>query len=186
MPYTKYIPKPLLKISQNTIIHDLILNSINQGFYNFIISINYKAEKFKKTFDDGRQLNCNIKYLQEKKSLGTAGPIKLLKKKDFKKKPIIIMNADLITNIDLKELLNFHNQNRNDLTVCVKNFTLSIPFGEIEFNKKGINKIYEKPNKTYFINIGIYAISQSILKVLKKEKIFLNINSLINLAIPKN
>ena len=66
MPYTKYIPKPLLKISQNTIIHDLILNSINQGFYNFIISINYKAEKFKKTFDDGRQLNCNIKYLQEK------------------------------------------------------------------------------------------------------------------------
>ena len=183
MPYTKYIPKPLLKISQNTIIHDLILNSINQGFYNFIISINYKAEKFKKTFDDGRQLNCNIKYLQEK-SLGTAGPIKLLKKKDFKKKPIIIMNADLITNIDLKELLNFHNQNRNDLTVCVKNFTLSIPFGEIEFNKKGINKIYEKPNKTYFINIGIYAISQSILKVLKKKE-FLDMNSLINLAIQK-
>ncbi len=186
MPYTKYIPKPLLKISQNTIIHDLILNSINQGFHNFIISVNYKAEKFKKTFDDGRQLNCNIKYLHESKPLGTAGPIKLLKKSDFKNKPIIVMNADLITNIDLDELLSFHNQKKNDLTVCVKNFTLSIPYGEIEFNKKGINKIHEKPNKNYFINIGIYVMNQSILKLLKKEKEFLDMNSLINLAIKKN
>jgi dTDP-glucose pyrophosphorylase len=186
MPYTKYVPKPLLKISQNTIIHDLILNSMSQGFYNFIISINYKAEKFKKIFDNGSQLNCNIKYLHERKPLGTAGPIKLLKKKDFKNKPIIIMNADLITNIDLTELLNFHNQNKNDLTVCVKNITLSIPYGEIEFSKKGINKIHEKPNKTYFINIGIYAINQSILKVLKKEKEFFDMNSLINLAIKKD
>lgn len=186
MPLTKNIPKPLLKISKNSIIHDLILNSITQGFNKFIISINYKAKKFKKTFENGAHLNCNINYLQEKKSLGTAGPIRLLKKRDFQKKPMIVMNADLITNINLSELLNFHNKCKSDFTVCVKNIFFNIPYGEIEFNKSGIKKIHEKPNKSYFINIGIYVINQSILKILDKKEKFLNMNNLISLAIKKN
>ena len=186
MPLTKNIPKPLLKISKNSIIHDLILNSITQGFNKFIISINYKAKKFRKIFENGAHLNCSINYLQEKKPLGTAGPIKLLKKSDFQNKPMIVMNADLITNIDLSELINFHDKYKSDLTVCVKNIFFNIPYGEIEFNKNGIKKIHEKPNKSYFINIGIYVINQSILKILEKKEKFLDMNDLINLAIKKN
>ena len=185
MPLTKNIPKPLLKISKNSIIHNLFLNAISQGFNKFIISINYKAQKFKKTFENGAELNCNIDYLHEKMPLGTAGPIKLLKKSDFQNKPMIVMNADLVTNINLSELIDFHNKLKSDLTVCVKNIFFNIPYGEINFNKNGIKKINEKPNKSYFVNIGIYVINQSILKILDKKVNFFGMNDLINLAIKK-
>ena len=39
--------------------------------------------------------------------MGTAGPITFLKKKDFNNKPMIVMNADLVTNINFSELLDY-------------------------------------------------------------------------------
>ena len=183
MPLTKNIPKPLLKIKKNSIIHELIMNAIFQGFKNFLISVNYKAKKFKQIFEDGKDLNCKISYLTESKSMGTAGPITFLKKKDFNNKPMIVMNADLVTNINFSELLDFHNKNKNDLTVCIKNISINIPYGEIEFGRKGISKISEKPYKSYFVNIGIYVISSKILKVFKKG--YLDMNDFINVAIKR-
>jgi|TARA_B110000037_G_scaffold91278_1_gene107858 dTDP-glucose pyrophosphorylase len=183
MPLTKTTPKPLLRVKKNSIIHDLIISSIYQGFKNFIISVNYKAEKFLKIFEDGKNLNCNILYLKETKPLGTAGPITLLKKKDFDNNAMIVMNADLITNINFSELINFHNKNKNDFTVCIKNISINIPYGEIEFEKKGIKKISEKPHKSYFINVGIYAISYNAIKNFKPG--YLDMNDFINILIKK-
>lgn len=183
MPITKNIPKPLLKIGSYSIIEGLMTKFILQGFHNFIISINYHADQFIKKFGNGNKFNCNIKYFKENKPLGTAGPLMFLSKKHFVNGPVIVTNADLITNVDFNELLNFHNKNKNDLTVCIKDLGIDLPYGEVMFKNDKIFKILEKPNKSYCINIGIYVVSFAILK--KFNCGYLNMNDFINTAIKK-
>ena len=50
------------------------------GFNNFIISVNYKREKIIHYFKNGKNLNVIIRYISEKKPLGTAGSLSMLKK----------------------------------------------------------------------------------------------------------
>lgn len=183
MPLTKNIPKPLLKIGSNSIIEDLITKFILQGFHNFLISVNYHSDQFIKKFGNGNRFNCNIEYLKENKPLGTAGPLMLLSKKHFNNGPVIVTNADLVTNIDFNELLNFHNKNQNDLTVCIKDLAINLPYGEVMIKNGRIFEILEKPNKSYCINIGIYVVNFPILK--KFNSGYLNMNDFINTAIKK-
>ena len=53
-----------------------------------------------------------------KERLGTAGPIEQVNEKTVF--PMIIINADLITDLKFSNLLNFQNNNKNALTVGVK------------------------------------------------------------------
>ena len=81
------------------------------------------------------------------------------------KDDILIINGDVIANIDFDELLRFHRTNRNDFTVCVKNYFYKIPYGLIE-NKNNL-KIKEKPTIKNLINSGIYVCSPKVLRHLK-------------------
>lgn len=183
MPITKNIPKPLLKIGSSSIIERLMTNFILQGFQNFIISINYHSDQFIKKFGNGSKFNCNVKYLRETKPLGTAGPLMLLSKKHFNNGPVIVTNADLVTNVDFNKLLNFHNKNKNDLTVCVKDLGIDLPYGEVLIKNNLVTKISEKPNKSYLVNIGIYVVNFTLLNKFNCGQ--LNMNDFINVAIKK-
>ena len=130
MPLTKKTPKPLLKIKGIPIIEKIILNFKNQGFENFIISVNYLGHKIKNYLGDGKKLKVNISYINEKKYLGTAGSLSLI---DFKKTffPIIVANSDLISEIDYGNLISYHDKKKSELTICGKNKIFEMPYGEI-------------------------------------------------------
>ena len=112
LPLTKKLPKPLLKIKGVPIIERIILNFKNQGFKNFVISINYLGHKIKNYLKDGKKFKVNITYINENKFLGTAGSLSLisLKKTCF---PIIVANSDLISEIDYSNLINYHNKKKS-------------------------------------------------------------------------
>ena len=81
MPLTKNCPKPLLKVKGVPILERLIVNFKEQGFNEFVISINYLGYKIKRYFENGKKLGVKISYIEEKKFLGTAGSFKLLNSK---------------------------------------------------------------------------------------------------------
>ena len=80
--------------------------------------VNYKKAKIKNYFKDGKKFNIKIKYVSEKKPLGTAGSLGLLKTKN--RLPIIVTNGDIFSNINFSELLDFHLKNNAFATVVVK------------------------------------------------------------------
>ena len=101
-PMTNNTPKPMVKINGKPILEKLILNCQDSGFSNFYLSVNYLKNKIKNYFKDGELLNVNIKYLEEKKPLGTLGSVKLIKEKILKdKKPLIVINGDIVANLIL-------------------------------------------------------------------------------------
>ena len=184
LPLTKKIPKPLLKINNVPIIEKIIIDFRNQGFFNFMISVNYLAFKIKKYLGNGKKLNVNISYINEKNFLGTAGSLSLANVKQIKS-PIIVVNSDLISKVDYNNLVNYHITRNSDLTICAKNKTFEMPYGEIFLKREKVKKIVEKPISNSLVNAGIYVINKSVLKNIKKNKKIM-MNDFISYLIKKN
>lgn len=167
-PYTKNLPKPMLKVSKKRIIEKIISDFVNQGFSDFIISVNYLKKKIKGFIGDGSKFGCKVNYIEENRYMGTAGSLKKLNLNNYKQSSILVMNSDIVTNINYKKLIDFHIKKSADLTICSKFKDFTLPFGEIETDKNlNIKKIKEKPLKSYFVNLGIYVFKTTFLKNLK-------------------
>ena len=177
---TKNVPKPMLSVKGKPLIENEILRLRNFGFRKIFISVNYLSEKIINYFQTGEDWKLSISYVKENKKLGTAGPLSLINKSEIKK-DFIVINADLISNVDYKELLKFHKRKKNDVTLCVRNHIQKVDYGIVNINKKGLNIIDEKPKINYLINTGIYVFKKKILNSLERnQKIDMNnfINSL--------
>ncbi len=163
-PLTKKMPKPMLLIKKERLLKKLLNQFYFQGFNNFEISVNYLKNKIINYLSKYKNL-YNIKFIKEKKYLGTIGSLAFIQNTDL---PIIVMNSDLITNIDFKDVIDFHKKTNSDLTICAKSFNYSLPYGEIEFKNKKFFKLVEKPIKPHLINSGIYVVKPKIIKYIKK------------------
>ena len=178
-PLTENLPKPMMNIGGLPLIESMINNFRSQGFKNFVISVNYLSNIIKNYFKK-REYFDEISFIEEKKQLGTAGSLALLKTKI--EKPIICMNGDIYTNLNFKLLLDHHVRSKNVCTICTRDFKTKIPYGVIEKGKSIIN---EKPIISKKISTGIYVFNKNMLKLIKKNK-FLDMNDFINELYKKN
>ena len=179
---TKNIPKPLLKINNVPIIEQQMLNFMSQGFRKFFLLLNYKFNKITEYFDK-KNIGANISYIKEQKYLGTAGPLSLIDKNNITNN-FIVINGDIVTKLNFKDLLKFHIKNNNQVTICLKKYSHQVPFG-VYNGKNKTNLIEEKPVQNYFVNSGIYIFKNDILKYIKKNS-KLEMNDFINLLFQKN
>jgi len=178
-PLTNKIPKPLLLVNKKPIIEHIITIAKNQGIVDFYISINYLGHKIKKYLGNGSKLGVKITYLEEKKPLGTAGSINLIKKFN---RPIIVTNSDIISKVDFKEMISAHKKNRSHLTMVAKVFYEKDNYGRIVANGSIVKKVIEKLEQNLLINAGIYLIDPKIKKIIKNSK-YLDMTDLINRAL---
>jgi len=162
LPLTNETPKPLIKVGKRPILETILNQFIDSGFNNFIISTHYKAEMLKDYFGDGSKWNVRINYVYEESPLGTAGALGLIPK-DITNLPILIMNGDLLTKVDFKSLLEFHNKNDGVASMCVREYDLQVPYGVVHSNDNKVKNIIEKPIHKFFVNAGIYVINPSLL-----------------------
>ena len=167
MPFTKKIPKPMLKINGSPILEHIIKSIKSQGFENFIITTHYLPKVIREYFQDGKKMGVNINYINEKKPLGTAGSLRFLKNKN---ENIIAINGDILTNINIVEMLKYHIKNKSDATMAVKLFEMQNPYGVVRANGNVIQNFIEKPIQKTIINAGIYIINSNNLKFLRKKR----------------
>jgi dTDP-glucose pyrophosphorylase len=161
-PLTKDTPKPLLKVGEKPILETIIEQFIDYGFHNFYVSIHFKSGQIKDYFKDGKLHDINIKYIHEDIPLGTAGSLGLLPD-DLPGLPIIVMNGDLLTKVDFKNLLNFHCEHNSEATMCVREYDFQVPYGVVEIDDYNIKSIKEKPVHSFFVNAGIYVLNRSLI-----------------------
>ena len=173
---TKNSPKALLKFEDKPLIRHIIENAQNCGFKHFVISIFYLKKMIKNFFKINPTLDSNIKFIEEKTPLGTIGSLRLIKKISSN---FILMNCDVITNVDLSEILNFHKKNKSILTIGIKHFKYKNPYGVIISKNNKFSSFEEKPETDFNINAGIYVLNSRVIKIIK-EKNLKNIEDLIN------
>jgi dTDP-glucose pyrophosphorylase len=155
-PLTEKTPKPMLPVGDQPLLERLLGQVRDAGFSRVLIAVNYRAEVIEKHFGDGSGLGVQIDYLHEDEPLGSAGALRLAGAE--LDKPFVVMNADLVTNVNLGALMRFHCEERNAVTVGVRQYALELPYGIAELEGTQILALDEKPTHTFFVNAGIYAV----------------------------
>ena len=159
-PLTDEMPKSLLKVGASPIIETIIEGFFTQGFQQFFISTNYKGEMIEKAVGDGHRWGIQIEYIREEKPLGTAGALSLLP--DLGQSPFFVINGDILTRINYRQLLNFHMESKVSATMCVREFSQQVPYGVVTTANHLIADIVEKPVNRYNVNAGIYLLDSAI------------------------
>ena len=170
-PLTNVLPKPLIPIRNKTIIEDIMDRFVDCGCNDFFLSINYKAEIIRYYFDSLQNPEYRIDYFQEDKPLGTAGSLHLLKDKIHS--TFFVTNCDIIIEQDYSEILNYHYENQNEITVvgAIKNY--SIPYGTLTTREDGLlQTIQEKPEIIFKINTGFYILEPHLIKEIPNNRIY--------------
>ncbi len=169
-PLTNELPKPMINVGGKPLLETIIETFVSQGFRNFSLSVNYKADIIRDHFGDGSKFNASISYVLENQKMGTAGSLSLLKNKPSM--PLIVMNGDLLTNIDFRSVVDFHCQNKSLATMCVREYKHEIPYGIVKNQGIKLNSIVEKPMQTHFVNAGIYVLDPAALDMVPEGGFF--------------
>lgn len=154
---TKDCPKPLLRVGNKPVMETVLENCIEYGFKHYYISVNYKANMVKDYFGNGTRWGVEINYLEEEKRLGTAGALGLLP--EIPTMPVLVMNADVLTKINFKHLMEFHDEYKSVATMCVREYEFQVPFGVVQLDNHRLKAIQEKPVHQFFVNAGIYVLN---------------------------
>ncbi|MBI2630276.1 NTP transferase domain-containing protein [Candidatus Pacearchaeota archaeon] len=167
-PYTLVLPKPLLPIKDKPIL-DIVLERLkHQGIVDIFLSVNYKSKLFEMIYGDGKEIGMNIKYIKENVPLGTAGSLYFIK--DEIKESFFVTNGDIISELDIKALEEFHKKIRADITVVTRKIETQIQFGVLKKYSDRIVEWSEKPKIDSEISAGMYMINPLVLGLIKENE----------------
>ncbi len=170
-PLTDSTPKPMLKVGDKPILETIILNFKKYGFTNIILCVSYKSDIIKDHFGDGSNFGVKIEYIREKKRMGTAGALSLIKSKILNDS-FFVMNGDLLTNVNFEDMMDFHITNKSVATMGVREYDLQVPYGVVNVEGSNITAIEEKPIHSFFVSAGIYILKKDVLKYIPDETFF--------------
>ena len=108
------IPKPMLPICGKPVLLHQLECLKRQGITRITLTIGHLGEQISDFFGDGSRFGVQIDYIQEKEPLGTAGALYYLKGKVTD--DVILINGDLIFDVDLHRLMEFHKNHKATVT----------------------------------------------------------------------
>lgn len=167
-PLTDDRPKPMLKIGNKPILETTLDSLINAGFQRFFISVHYLADTIKTHFGSGQRWGVDISYVEENEPLGTAGALSLLP--GTFDQPILMLNGDVVTSVDFRALLDFHVENDPAATMCVREYSVQVPYGVVQATGHHVHAVVEKPVQRFFVNAGIYVLSADVVAKVPKGR----------------
>ena len=170
------IPKPMAKILDKPILEYQIEVLRENNVLELIIIIGHLGNKIKEYFKDGKDFGLNITYIEEKEPLGTAGAFYYLK--EYIKEDFILLFGDLIFDIYLKRMIEFHEKKASFATLFVHPNSHPYDSDIVLLNEDDKIIGFDSKNniRDYFydncVNAGIYIISNKLLnKIDKLQKI---------------
>ncbi len=169
-PYTKVLPKPLIPIGDIPIMERIIDKFRDYGVEQFYATVNYRKNMIKSYFSEAL-MDCDIKYVEEDKPLGTAGSLSLIEE-EFKQ-PFIVTNCDILIHANYEDIYNYHQESGNELTIVTALKNIVVPYGVVHSSENGaINSMEEKPKLSYFVNTGMYILNPELLKKIPEDTFF--------------
>ncbi len=168
MPHTAETPKPMVPVGGKPIIDILLARFQKAGVTKAHLAVNHMAEQIEAHLGDGSELGLEIVYSKEDEPLSTVGPIKLMRDlpEDF-----IVANGDILTDMNVRELFDFHRERGAELTVATYDRKDKIDYGVLETAADNtVTGFVEKPAYSFRVSMGIYVFSRSVLDKVPEGK----------------
>jgi len=147
-PLTLTTPKPLLKVGEHALIEHTIHRLANSGIQEIVVNVAYLGHQIIKALGDGSRYGVKLSFSHEPEPLETGGAINEALNL-LGDKPIVLINADVWSDIDLDPLIKNAKVSAAMQLVMVENPAHN-PEGDygIEQNRL-IFKQTNKPSYTY-------------------------------------
>lgn len=182
MPLTQNTPKPLLKVGDKPIIEYNINLLASNGIKQINISVNYLKEQIIEHFKANNKHNIDFNFITESKSLGTIGSLKLID--NLSKDYVLVMNADLLTNVNFEALFNDFLLKKGDALIATIPHEVKIPHDVIETKKGYVTQLKAKHSYSYNLNAGIYLFKKECIDYIP-DNTFFDATDLIEVLIAK-
>ena len=168
-PLTKDTPKPMLPVGDQPLLERTIGRLREAGIKRVNVTTHYLAERITSYFGDGGAFGVDIRYVTEDQPMGTAGGLRLVNEPA---EPLLVINGDILTTIDFRDLLDYHRKHRAELTVCVRKYDFEVPYGVLECDGSRVIGIREKPVVSFLVNAGIYLLEPSVQRLIPADRKF--------------
>lgn len=171
-PLTYNTPKSIVPVANRPFVLHQIELLKRYGISEIIVNLHYLSENIKRIFDDGKRLGVKLYYSIEKNPLGTAGAVKNAEE-FFDEGPLVVFNGDVLTDVDIKKVLDFHKLKEAKATITLKRVDDPTTYGLVLTDKDGkVDRFIEKPSwervTDNTINAGIYILDPAIFKEVPK------------------
>ncbi len=166
-PFTTNIPKPLMPVDDLPILEIVLRQLKYYGFKDVVMAVNHLAELIMAFFQKGERIKLNITYSLEEKPLSTAGPIALV---DHLDENFLVMNGDLLTTINYKDLFDFHVKYKNDITISTYKKEIKIDLGVLKLDGSKFIDYIEKPTYSFDVSMGIYIMNRKVVDLIPKNE----------------
>lgn len=181
----KSVPKPLYKINGRPMICHVMNIFINQGFNNFLILTGYKSQKIKTYFHKNYKIYENCKIKIKYTGVHTMTGKRLYLAKEELTDRFFLSYSDGLSNVNLKQMLNFHIKNKNLGTVLA--VRPPARFGELFLKKTQVIEFKEKQQmKTGWINGGFFVLEKNFLDFVSNKNVMFENDPVDNAIYDKN
>ena len=171
---TETIPKPMVEIGDMPVLSHLMNIFNNFQEFSFLIATGYKSKLIQQYYESRDLVNT----IDTGEETNTGG--RVFKLKDSLEDKFIVTYGDGLANVNISELINFHDSHNKIATITVTNPISR--FGLVEFEQnKLVTKFIEKPKLDGYINIGFMVFDKSVLNYLDSNSV-LETDPLMNLA----
>lgn len=164
-PYTSVIPKPLLPVGAETLLERQIGTLVSAGVEDIAVALHYLPHLFEgviKAFS--RRRGISVKLAFEAIPMGTFGSVFQACRESLLRgdnTPLLVLNADIVSDIDLAEFHAFGESANYEMAVAANNYLCKVPYGVITAEDDRVKYIEEKPSLTLPILAGVYFVRPS-------------------------
>lgn len=180
-PLTNNIPKALVPLKGVTLLELAIRRLKYYGFKEIIINVHHFGDKIIEFLAEKNNFDIEIHISNEENDLlDTGGGLKKAAW-FFQNDPFLIVNADIVTSLNLAKIIEFHIENSFLVTLAVQSRESSrqIIFNEDHLlsgwkNHQTGEEIISRTSKmpTYYSFSGIHVINPEIFELMPEEEIF--------------
>ena len=164
-PLTSNQPKPMLPMANQPMMEHVVNLLRRHGIEDIVVTVAFMANAIRTYFGDGSELGVRMVYATEETPLGTAGSV--LNARDELDERFLVISGDVLTDIDLSGLLEFHDAKGALATLALVAVENPLEFGIVITREDGsIDRFLEKPTWGQVfsdtINTGIYVLEPEI------------------------
>jgi mannose-1-phosphate guanylyltransferase/phosphomannomutase len=166
-PLTSNQPKPMVPIVGKPCMEHIIELLRSHGFDEVIVTLAFMPQAIRSYFGTGESLGVAVGYSVEESPLGTAGSVRLAS--GMLDDTFLVLSGDAVCDIDLTQLVEFHQERGAAVTIGLKSVENPLEFGIVVTDEDGrIERFLEKPSWGQVfsdtINTGIYVLEPEVLR----------------------
>ncbi len=169
---TRETAKPLLRAGGHALVDFILANLQKHRFSEVMINLHHHADQIRNSLEHWASRGVFLTYSFEETLLGTAGAVKKVESFFAKEETILVHYGDIVTDLDLTKMLQFHRERRAAATLLVhrrQKSNSALVFDE----NYCVQKFFERPPEAFWENIqsawvnsGVLLLSPSVMDLI--------------------